>query len=362
MEAQRLTAPFAVSWNGSALTLAAFGAPVAVVDTLGRVVGLSPQARELLVSIGIAPNSSPFPLPESLWAELSVATEGDAIEWQPASGEPGAWLGCTRYSLGVDHSVILMRETSAKRAELHRRLHKQRLESTGRLIASIAHDVRSSVASILYNADWMASSSSSLPTVELVDTVAEIQSAGRRLQSIVDRLLDFAKLGPPVSADISVREVLRRVTALVRPAYRGHDHTLVTRVHEDADSVRGNGLIIDQVLVNLLINASEASERGLTVTISTELAHATIDGAAVSGPRQVRIIVEDDGPGIPDGVRARVFQPFFTTRPQGTGLGLTTAREAARDLGGDLVLEPSSGGARFVLSLPAGRLKGEGGR
>jgi signal transduction histidine kinase len=74
----------------------------------------------------------------------------------------------------------------------------------------------------------------------------------------------------------------------------------------------------------------------------------------------VRITVTDDGPGVPEGVRESIFHPFFTTHPEGSGLGLTTAREAAREMGGDLILEPSARGARFVALLQAAERRPQG--
>lgn len=338
---------------GETISLEVVGAPMIVTNNDGEVLGASRQARGLLAKFGIPLKRLERRLPARLWADLSIAGLGEAIEWQPDGSAPGAWLGCTRYSLGTNQSLVLMREVSEKRAELHRRLHRQRLESTGRLVATIAHDVRTSVASILYNSDWMAASVAALSPDELAETAREIQTASRRLQAIVDRLLDFAKLGPPVTDDISLADVAHRVVALVRPVYRDAGHSIRIDIGESAAAVRGNALVLDQILLNLLVNAAEVAKDPLSVCISTE--PAMISGAPPVPA--VRILVEDDGPGVPEGFQDRIFEPFFTTRQKGTGLGLTTAREAARELGGELELEPSPRGARFVVTLPAGTLR-----
>ncbi|MFO0571423.1 MAG: ATP-binding protein [Polyangiaceae bacterium] len=102
--------------------------------------------------------------------------------------------------------------------------------------------------------------------------------------------------------------------------------------------------MVEQMLVNLVMNAAEASSRP-----------QRIDLVAVPDRERgsiVRVRVTDAGPGVPEELRDRVFEPFFTTKPKGTGIGLTTAREAARDLGGDLVLEDSDRGACFAVLLP----------
>jgi len=102
-----------------------------------------------------------------------------------------------------------------------------------------------------------------------------------------------------------------------------------------------NPIVVEQILVNLVLNAleSDPAPREVSIDITSR------DGLCC-------VVVEDDGPGIADSLRETVFEPFFTTKTQGTGIGLTSAREAARELGGDLSLEPSGSGARFCLWLP----------
>jgi signal transduction histidine kinase len=339
-------APELLVWDGASVNLAHIGAPIAVCTKRGEVIGLSPRARTVLEGVGISTELIPFALPETLWAEFSSVPEGEAIEWRSV-WETQASLGCTRYQLGGEHSVVLMREVSAKRREFSRRLHQQRLESTGRMVASIAHDVRTALASILYNSAFLSSSVQGMGEREVAEVATEIHDASRRLQGICNGLLGFAKLGPPVADDIPVQDVVSRVCSLVRPMYRERDHVLRAQAIPGALTIRGNSLLIDQILVNLLVNAAESSEKSLHVNIEC-------GGVTDDVPPMVRIRVSDDGPGVPDALRQRIFEPFFTTHAEGSGLGLTTAREAAREMGGDLLLEPTAGGACFVAVLPAG--------
>lgn len=337
------------SWDGDTMSLAEIGVPMAACTATGEIVGLSRQARTVLEGIGLDTSRLPFALPARLWADLENVPEGEAIEWHQGS-ESQASLGCTRYAFGPSRFIVLMREVSAKRRELSRRLHQQRLESTGRLVASIAHDVRTALASILYNADFLASSVQDLPPRSVAETANEIHSASRRLESICAGLLGFAKLGPPVADDVALNEVVSRACSLVRPMYRERGHELRSQVVPPSLRVRGNSILIDQILVNLLVNASEASREPIHVLLDCEpLLPKTSDE-----PGRVRITVSDDGPGVAPSLRDSIFHPFFTTHSDGSGLGLTTAREAARDMGGDLFLEPSERGARFVAVLLGG--------
>jgi signal transduction histidine kinase len=334
------------SWDGRTISLADVSVPMAACAHTGDVVALSPQARVVLEGVGIHTGELPFALPRKLWKALSEVPEGEAIEWHAATGAKEAALGCTRYAFGPDRWIVLMREVSAKRRELARRLHQQRLESTGRLVASIAHDVRTGLASILYNADFLAGAAHELAPREVIETASEIHSASRRLEGICAGLLGFAKLGPPVLDDVALRDVVGRACSLVRPMYRERAHELKNSVSPPGLRVRGNSILIDQILVNLLVNAAEASPDPVHVTLECKP-----ESSPSSAPRRVRISVTDDGPGVPDTLRDSIFHPFFTTHSDGSGLGLTTAREAAREMGGDLILERTERGARFVALL-----------
>ncbi|HMJ13793.1 MAG TPA: HAMP domain-containing sensor histidine kinase [Polyangiaceae bacterium] len=336
--------------QGIAFSLSEVGAPMAACNPSGEVIGISPNARAVLEGVGIDAERIPFALPPTLWAELSEAPEGRAIEWRAMAQECDALLGCSRYACGPEHYIVLMKEVSAKRRELSRRLHQQRLESTGRLVASIAHDVRTALASILYNADFLSSSAHELPAVEIADTASAIHTASRRLEGICAGLLGFAKLGPKVVDEVSLQDVVARVCSLVRPMYRERAHELRSRVASPSLRVCGNAILIDQILVNLLVNAAESSSQPIRVLLEC----SPDSDESAERPRMVRISVTDDGPGVPEAVRDSIFHPFFTTHADGSGLGLTTAREAARDMGGDLILEPTERGASFVALLLRG--------
>jgi signal transduction histidine kinase len=133
--------------------------------------------------------------------------------------------------------------------------------------------------------------------------------------------------------------------------YREKGHELRSQITPPSLTVRGNSILIDQIIVNLLVNAAEASTGPIHVLLECSR-------AVPSDPPRVRVSVADDGPGVPPSLRDSIFHPFFTTHSDGSGLGLTTAREAAREMGGDLVLETSERGARFVALLVAGEHAG----
>jgi signal transduction histidine kinase len=330
------------------LALNAIEAPIALCSKSGQLEAATPVALDLLRRLGVV-DSAKAALPSDLWRLLEHAEAGEAVEWRPPNAQRNL-LGCTRYDVSRTGSLLLMREVSGKHLAFSRRLHRQRLESTGRLVASIAHDIRSSVASIVYSADFLSVSGDSLTPDGLRETVHEISEASRRLRLTVDGLLDYARLGPSIAVPVSLREVLNRAQGLLRALYREGAHRVRIELESDAEWALGNPISIEQIFVNLLLNAAECSPTPRTVSVSSVPSPAP-DAPTGSELSHVCVRVWDDGPGIPEAERDSVFDPFFTTKQNGTGIGLTSAREAAESFDGRLLLEPVARGACFALYL-----------
>ena len=334
------------AWDGERLALEALDLPAAVLDRDGRLCGATPRGERLLTRFGAELVGGAGPVPRELRAILDRAPDGEPVVWSPRQRQDDASLGCARHPLGRGHFLLVMRELTDKNRELSRRLHQQRLEVTGRLAHSIFHELREPLAAILFTSERLRGRMSELRASEITAAVADIIEAARRLRHVVEGLLGFARREPPSGRVSHLDELFDRVANLVRPVLRERGHCLWTFVGPGARRVRGNALLIEQILVNLLLNSAEAGEAPLEVRVTA--------GRDPGLPGVVRVRVSDDGPGIAAEVRAQVFEPFFSTKPGGTGLGLTSARESARELGGDLTLASSDGrGATFTLSLPA---------
>lgn len=312
-------------------------APLAVCDDAGGLIACTPAARELLILC----NADPSRLPEALWRDLTATPWGEAITWHP---EGELHLGCTRYAVGASRALVMMREISSKQREMSKRMHQQRLEATGSLVAAIAHDIRGALASVIFNADVLATRGADMDATTQEAFLGEILGGAQRLKEIVDGLLDFARLRDQAQPAIVLGPVLQRCVALLRPKFRDRAARLtVTQAEPDA-RVRGNALIIEQILQNLLQNALEGGARHICV-------HSE---RAADDPVRVRVRVHDDGPGVAVEDHERIFEPFFATRSESSGLGLATSREAARHIGGDLVIDPVEYGTSFSLFLLPG--------
>jgi signal transduction histidine kinase len=319
------------------------GCPLAICSFEGMLVAASPSARALLAHAGIDCTDPPCELPSSLWEALSHTPFGQSTDWRPTVQDERC-LGFTRYRYGDEYLLLLMREITAAQNELRRRLQQQRLEAIGRLVAGIAHDLRAPLSSIVFGASVLSQRHAEMSGDQIRERLEQIVAAANRQQATIAGLLDFARLGPPIDVELSLHETFTRVAAFLRPTLRDRDGRLVINVHESAQHVRGNPLVIEQILVNLILNALEAAEGRVTVELRS--------AAGIAG-NSVDVHVTDDGPGIPAQLAGRIFEPFFTTKQNGTGLGLVTAREAAEAQGGQLALAPSERGAHFILSLRA---------
>jgi len=230
-----------------------------------------------------------------------------------------------------------------------------RLAAVGELAATITHEIRNPLSSIrgtveILKEDFPANS----PKAEFFGILLKETD---RLNKVVEEYLGLArsKAAEGTTAFLDLGDLARQTAALVgvQTAKQGVRLTLAIDVPLP---VRGNPVHLKQVLLNLLLNAVQVTKPGGEIHLRGGVREGLVKGLEyrdVEG-RLVEIVVEDEGPGIPEEDLAKVFQPFYTTRPEGTGLGLAISLRIAESHGGTLKAENRpGGGARFVLSLPA---------
>jgi len=331
----------------ASIDLAHVGGAFAVCDREGRVVGGSPNGMELLTRMGVNLATLPAPIAPELWSRLGSYGVGEAIQWRATAsanassdGDADLLLGCTRYRSGNDAWLLVMREISEKQNTLAQRFHKERLESLGRLVATTVHDLRAPLSSVIFGIDVLATRANDLPAERMTEIVSDVRTAAFHLRSTIDCLMDFVRLGPPQPGEVSIKQVCARLQSLARPQLRTGPHELVVNLPED-HLVRGNPLAMEQILINLIVNSIEAATQPITISISASVEDFWL-----------RVLVEDNGPGIRPEDRLHVFSPMFTTKTEGVGLGLTSARELARSLRGDVLLTRWTDGAAFAVLLP----------
>ena len=237
------------------------------------------------------------------------------------------------------HDLTERRRGDAERKRLQARLlHSERLSALGEMAARIAHEVRNPLVSIGAAAQVV---SEELPAESPV--LGEVQAIARevkRLDAIVTDFLNFARPRRAELRAVDLTRVVDETVALVRAKSPAND------IHVNAErplTVRCDPDGIKQVLLNILLNAVEAAPRSsLDVDAQSLGAHAVVS-------------VADRGPGIPDAVRRRVFDPFFSTKTRGTGLGLAVSKQIVDEHHGRIRLfNRRGGGTRVVIELPVG--------
>lgn len=228
-------------------------------------------------------------------------------------------------------------ETSLVRELLER---NKRLTSMGEMAAVLAHQVRTPLAAALLYASQVARKS--LPGDERTRFADKLLARLDDMERLVADMLAFTRGGGRTAEVLSVSALIEQVAQCLEPRL-GRRARLTIRTLAPELKLRGNAQAIAGALLNLANNSLDAVEEGLELVIE----------ARRSG-EMAEIRVRDNGPGIPDELRARIFEPFFTTRSRGTGLGLAVVKAVAEAHGGNVELERTSGeGASFVLKIPA---------
>jgi len=239
--------------------------------------------------------------------------------------------------------------TEALRATELQLAHGERLATLGTLAASVAHEVNNPLSFVLSNLNRLGEIFEKPDRAEAAAEVAELLDESRegaeRVREIVSELLALARRSEDAEDEVlSLGDVVRSVVPFVRSMAR-HRAELVLRLDCDVHA-RGDARLLGQVVLNLVVNAIQAVPESRPAQN-----RVVIETLREAG--EARLAVEDNGPGIPDAWRARVFEPFFTNKPEGTGLGLVVTRQIAERHGGRVWVEERAVGARIVVALPA---------
>jgi PAS domain S-box-containing protein len=231
----------------------------------------------------------------------------------------------------------------------------QKMEAVGRLAGGVAHDFNNLLTAILGYADLLLEK---LPADDPNRRqMAEIQKAGRSAASLTRGLLAFSRKQVLQPVVLNLNAVVSNSEDLLRRLI-GEDIELVITLEPSIAAVKADPAQVEQLLVNLAVNARDAMPTGGRLTIATvNLDEATTrdHAPAATGPSSA-LVVRDTGVGMTDDVRAHIFEPFFTTKApgQGTGLGLASVYGAVKQSGGHVWVESAPGrGSTFTVCLPA---------
>lgn len=259
---------------------------------------------------------------------------------------------------GAPAAACVVRDVTRRMDAEAANMQAERLESLRMLSAGLAHDFNNILTTIMGNAEYAM--------IEVGDdspaylALHDIKQAGARAAEMVQQMLRFAGRAESSVAAVEVGPVVLEMCRLLRPSLVPGVN-LITDVPAQSPCVLADNTSIRQVVMNLVMNASEAiGSRGGTVTIAVSVlpgerrAPRNFHGLAPSAPGPFACIsVTDDGPGMDEATRSRIFDPFFSTKFAGRGLGLASVLGIVRSLNGGIRVASAVGkGTRFEVILP----------
>ncbi|MCF3651543.1 PAS domain S-box protein [Synoicihabitans lomoniglobus] len=283
--------------------------------------------------------------------ELEMVTAKGARKWVRTIGRPEIRNGQVVKVRGSFQDIT-------ERVNLEEQFRQsQKMEAIGQLAGGVAHDFNNILAAILMQID-LATSSTGSPE-DHIESMAEIKVAALRAAELTRQLLAFGRRQVMQTVPLNLNESVKN-TAQMLDRIVGEDIVLKLELHPQPLMIRADSGMLDQVLLNLVVNARDAMPDGGALTIATGLkSRATTEGAPAlpgdSARDYVTVKVTDSGSGMSPEVKNHIFEPFFTTKEpgKGTGLGLATAFGILKQHGGSIeVTSTVDHGSTFTIYLP----------
>ena len=222
----------------------------------------------------------------------------------------------------------------------------EKLASLGQLAAGMVHEINNPLTSILAYTDYLSKRASSRNDDEDLERVRRINESARRMLRLSRELVSYARPSSNPPHPVVISGVIEQAIVFCEHLLSDSSVVIVRQFGDGVLPVRGRPDQLAQVFVNLITNACHAMpEKGARLLIATEL---------VDDETRVRVVVTDNGHGIPENIRSRVFLPFFTTKEEGhgTGLGLSIVKSIIEAHGGEIGVDSTPDGTSFVILLP----------
>lgn len=263
--------------------------------------------------------------------------------------------------MGKKSILVFTRDISVKKrlqqknAAIENKLRQsQKLEAIGTLAGGVAHEINNPLNGIMNYAQLIYDESGS--DSDLGGYANEIIQETERISNIVKNLLQFSRSEKQHFSIARIEDIIMQTTSILKPAFLKEHIDIHISSEENIPEIRCNNQQLRQVFLNLLSNARDALNEKYPGFDAEKVLKINYAGFIREGQKWIRVIVEDSGKGIPEDLREKIFEPFFSTKPKetGTGLGLAISYGIIKDHKGDILLESEEGRyTRFIVELPA---------
>jgi PAS domain S-box-containing protein len=347
--------------NASVAIFVLDGETRSIVDVNNQGIALLGYSKEELLHLSV------LPFVEEHLSDLSLFQDGEVVArealMQTKDGEEiEVDVSAGPLSQPNDPRVMLfVRDITEQKKIRNTLMQMEKMSLMGRLAAGIAHEIRNPLAGVTLNLQYLQRKiDSASPDYESI--IAALEGADR-IQHVIEDTLGLARVTPPSLQQHSINAIIARSLHFVSLALQQKNISLSTAFDENVPDVMVDQKQIQQVMLNILQNAIDASPENSVIAVTTRTIESSEEGT--TGP-SVEITVQDSGHGIPPEMKAVLFEPFRTTKSGGTGLGLALSKYIIGRHRGDIGLEsPSQGGTlvRIILPTPPtsiGERNGEG--
>jgi nitrogen-specific signal transduction histidine kinase/FixJ family two-component response regulator len=246
----------------------------------------------------------------------------------------------------INHFVLYYKNITDERNLYEKMIQNEKMAALGLLAGNIAHELNNPLTGIRSFAQILKSDTTLKK--EYLNDLSEIDKAAMRCQNIIQGLKEFSVSSPNAThlKKISLNDTVQKTLPFLKSAVRHHSLQLELSTANDPQKdiqVFADPQILQQIIFNLIINACQALKNPGIIKIKTNK----------KGDFGI-LVIEDDGPGIPEEIRDKIFEPFFTTKRdgEGTGLGLSFCKSMLEKMGGEIAFKTSEKGTHFKVKIP----------